>query len=670
MWYENSYRRHLCDMHTDDWDESFLSEFSPKDYLENLKKTKINNAMIYFQSHVGLCYYPTKSGKIHNAFVGREDMMKQLVDMCRENGISVTGYYSLIYNNWAKKTHPEWGIVMPDKENNLELAFASDKSRYGLCCPNNNGYREFVFKQIKEMMEYFNVDGMFFDMLFWPALCNCDACRKKFKDETGYALPQKEDWNDPLWLLHISKRREWMGQFARTVTDKVKSYNKNISVEHNVAFAALPDAKTALGEEVLDACDYAGGDLYGNEYTQSFVCKFYKNVTKNQPFEYMFSRCEPGLTKHTVTKSLDTMLSAAFLTAAHHGATLVIDAIDPKGTLDGRVYERIGKVFEKTSRYEKYFNGKMIEDVGIYYTMRSKFNAHNEGYSNHRSCVNITETLIKSNISCGITGGYHDISEYKLLIAPCLTEEDAYDFERIKNYVRNGGKLYLSGGDCHELLREFFGAKTDRRTEESVVYIAPVPKYGKTFGWFNESYPLHFDGSAPVINGIDEKNILAYITLPYTVQNTPNFASIHSDPPGIKTKIPAIASAKYGKGSVLWSALNIESVNASYQYGEIFIDLIKDILNLNQSIMSDAPDDVEITAFESEDNITVSAVQYCTGKTARYIEPFYVEIVTDKQPKKILNLPDETECEFEYSDGKIRYTINNLKIFDMKKIIK
>ena len=40
MWFDKNYRRHLLDMHIDDWDERFLSEFSPKTYVENLKKAK------------------------------------------------------------------------------------------------------------------------------------------------------------------------------------------------------------------------------------------------------------------------------------------------------------------------------------------------------------------------------------------------------------------------------------------------------------------------------------------------------------------------------------------------------------------------------------------------------------------------------------------------------
>ena len=84
MWYTNSYRRHLCDMHIDDWNEEFLSKFSPEDYYKNLKNANIQNAMIYFQSHVGLCNFPTKSGKMHGGFRGKEDAMRRLVRLCRE----------------------------------------------------------------------------------------------------------------------------------------------------------------------------------------------------------------------------------------------------------------------------------------------------------------------------------------------------------------------------------------------------------------------------------------------------------------------------------------------------------------------------------------------------------------------------------------------------------
>lgn len=675
MWYKNAIRRHLCDMHIDDWDEAFLSEFSPEVYLENLKKAKIQNAMLYFQSHVGLCYYPTKSGKMHNAFVGREDMMQCLAAMCRKENIYVTGYYSLIYNNWAYHNHPEWRMIDKDgttkyeKKEIVQAEFANNNLfRYGLCCPNNKDYRNFISEQMREMAEYFEFDGMFFDMLFWPHMCYCESCRKRWEEEVGREIPVNEDWNDERWLLHIRKRREWMGEFAQGITDEMKKLAPGVSVEHNFACAVLSDGSLAIAEPVNDACDYVGGDLYGGIYRHSFTCKLYRNITKNQPFEYMFSRCEVNLSKHTLTKSEDVMRSAVFLTSAHHGATMVIDAVDPTGTMDKRVYERVGKIFAEEIPYEKYFCGDMIEDIGVYYTMRSKFNNYGEIYSNHLSAVNTVDTFVFENIPCGVTGGFHDIEKYKILIAPCLTNEDSYDNQRIIDYVKNGGCLYISGGQNEGLMREFFCAECNGRTTENIVYIAPEKSAEKAFCDYNEKYPLQFEGTAPIMHGFDENDVLATITLPYTNQNTLKFVSIHSNPPFTHTDIVAAAVKKYGKGTVLWSALPIESINL-YEYRRVFLSLLKYAFGYESTVVSDAPKDVEIISFKTDDSILVSTVLLNEDYKARKLESFYIAIKADK-PCDVLLLPEEKSIPFKYEDGFVKFESEKNEIFNMYKIIK
>ena len=60
-WYESRYRRTLLDMHIEDWDDSFMAEFDPEEYFRMLKRAQVSAPMIYIQSHVGLCYWPTKT---------------------------------------------------------------------------------------------------------------------------------------------------------------------------------------------------------------------------------------------------------------------------------------------------------------------------------------------------------------------------------------------------------------------------------------------------------------------------------------------------------------------------------------------------------------------------------------------------------------------------------
>lgn len=675
MWYKNVYRRHLCDMHIDDWSPEFLSKFSPESYLDNLKRAKIQNAMIYFQSHVGLCYYPTKVGKMHNSFIGREDLVQKLCNMCKDNGINVTGYYSLVYNNWAYDEHPKWrmitesGVPFPEEKRDAALECATGKhvNRYKFCCPNNEEYREFTAMQIKEMCEYFTFDGMFFDMLFWPHVCYCESCKKRWKDEVGGEIPTKADWNDDRWLLNIKKRREWMGDFAKFAADEVRKHAPFASVYHNAAFAGLPDATKALAEEVLDAADYAGGDLYGGIYAQSFVCKLYKNATKNQPFEYMFSRCKPTLASHTLTKSENEMASSVFLTCAHHGATLVIDAIDPVGTMDSRVYDRIGKVFEKEIPYEKYLKGEMVEDVGIYYSLKSKFNPDGEIYTNHNCAVNLVKTMVYNNIPCGVTGTFKDLNSYKLIVAPYLTDVDSEDFDMLKSYVRNGGSLYISGGNCRGLLKEFFGNEPTERTSESVVYLAPKKEYEGAFGLFNSNYPMHFDAAAPVMNGVENVAVIATVTLPYTRQDISKFASIHSDPPGIKTDIPAMLYTEYGKGKVLWSALPVE-YGTFGEYRNVFINTIKDFLGFESSIFSDAPRDVEIITHKDGDDYLISAAVLTEDDAVRNIGSFQISVKSEREPIEIELLTKNKKIDYTYENNTIVFNTENLDMFDMYRI--
>ena len=77
-WYEGIYRRQLTDMHINDTDERFLSCFDADEYYANLVRARIQAPMIYLQSHIGLCNYPTESARTHRKFARGENEIKRL----------------------------------------------------------------------------------------------------------------------------------------------------------------------------------------------------------------------------------------------------------------------------------------------------------------------------------------------------------------------------------------------------------------------------------------------------------------------------------------------------------------------------------------------------------------------------------------------------------------
>lgn len=680
MWYSNNYRRHLADMHIADWDESFLSEFSCETYVENLKTAKVTNAMIYLQSHAGLCYFPTKSGILHKAFIGKEDTMRRLFDLCHGAGIAVTGYYSLNYNTVEHDRHPDWRMLRSngyscrmgttDAPDEIKLEFASKKGgRYGLCCPNNMDYRAFVYTQIDEMVAlYPDMEGIFYDMPFWPQTCYCKCCKERFLKEKGYEMPKDPAPSSKGFIDLVDVKYKWMGEWIQSVTDHTKKVSPEMSVEHNFASGIASGSKNGCGEEVARACDFLGGDLYGGIINHSLACKFYQNITPNAPFDYMFSRCKPGLRSHTLTKTLDEMKVEIMLTAAHHGATMVIDAIDPVGTLDERVYHRVGQVFGLQAEYEKYFTGKMVEDIGLYYSMKSRYNTVGEDYENKSSAIGVSKTLIGAHLPFGVTGNFHTLDGHRLLILPMLTDFEKDDFDRIAEYVENGGCVYMSGATSETLLSRLVGATFERYTEENNVYIAPTDKGMPYFMDFNRKYPLPFTGVAPIVRNDGDAEVLATLTLPYTSPNTVEFASIHSDPPGIVTEHPTVLRRQLGKGTVVWSALPIEAVDM-YEYKEIFKKLLLSMCaEYVPSFGGDIPEDVEATLYDAGDYYTFNLCTVSERPVSRVYAPFTVKVRTDRAPKAVKLLPNEEALPFTYENGYACFTVYPLDVYDMYMI--
>ena len=80
-------------------------------------------------------------------------------------------------------------------------------------------YRRFTFEQIDEMLDYFDIDALFFDMPFWPHTCYCDSCKKLFAERYGQDKSMPEE---PVSEL-IEFKAYAMGDFIKAVTEDRKS---------------------------------------------------------------------------------------------------------------------------------------------------------------------------------------------------------------------------------------------------------------------------------------------------------------------------------------------------------------------------------------------------------------------------------------------------------------
>jgi len=264
-WYKSSTWRNLIDMHIPDWNPDFLSEFSPEAYTQAMVDAQVDASIIYAGNCLGMCFWPTKAGHMHEGLKGR-DINSETFKALRAQGKKVVVYYN-IWNSWAHDTYPSWRMTTPGSTNNFRT------SRFGQCCMNSEGYRQFVSDQITDLCERFGCDGLWIDMIgYFGTVCCCESCRDKYLAETGCEIPEVVDWNDPKWVRFVRSRECWFDDFARMIQEAAHAVNPRLTLAFQTT-SMLSGWGGGVNQSFLDRNDYLAGDFYGPPMQYSVICK-------------------------------------------------------------------------------------------------------------------------------------------------------------------------------------------------------------------------------------------------------------------------------------------------------------------------------------------------------------------------------------------------------------
>ena len=681
VWFEKNWRRILVDMHIPDWDTRFLAKLSPEVYVDLMEKGGATCAMVYANSHVGLCYYPTKVGRMHHGLKER-DFFGKVLGLSHKRGLSVVAYYSLIFNNWAYIEHPEWRTI----------AYGSPWTvRYGTCCPNSR-YREFALAQTEEICSKYDCEGIFFDMTFWPGVCYCPYCIARYRREEGKEPPRVVDWQNPEWVRFQRVRERWLDEFAGVITKKVRSGNPKMTSTHQFS-TVLGDWRFGVPFSMAEHCDYLSGDFYGEAIQQSIACKIFFSLSTKRPFEFHTSRCL-DLTDHVTMKSPERLHAQAFVAPAHSSAFMFIDAINPDGTLNKGIYAQTRSIFEKMSPYESELGGKLCADVAVYFSQESKFDPKDNGthitqLKPYTMCqmphwdavMGSCRFLLMAHIPFCIVTKHNlsKLSNYQVLVLPDVLVMDKDEVKAVKNFVTAGGSLYASyrtslnrkdGKVLSDfMLADVFGVSFSKGYIQGLTYFTPVDNRLKS--WFApQDHMIHPMGQVSVKT--QGANILATRTLPYTDPEKgrifgKTFSSIHSNPPGLSGKEPSIIFNKFGKGHVIYATGALESADHDVNR-RVFANLIRILLRKPLWFEARAHQSVEVVLFHQADRkrMLISLLNP-NDKLAEV--PFDVHLCVRAPDRfksfSVVRLPDSETLQHSVWDGYVEIQVNGVNIFTM-----
>jgi hypothetical protein len=499
----------------------------------------------------------------------------------------------------------------------------------------------------------------------------------------GGEMPTVIDWQDPRWLAFQKKREEWIVEFAAFATGTVKSCKPDVTVEHQSSIfiqSWVFGATVGLAEHN----DYLSGDFYGGFAQQSFICKLYDSITPNKPFEFHTSRCYPALIDHTTLKSKEMLELHTYLALAHNAAFLFIDAIDPVGTLNPKVYETMGQIFARSKNYEPYLGGSMCQDVGVYFSLESKMDFADNGKQvdaaswrvpHLDAALGAARTLRESHIPFGVISknNLKDTGPYQVIVLPNVLMLSEEEVQGIKRFVADGGSLYVSGGACAAPLGEILGISVEGETKEGVTYITPTAK-GRTLVMpdVDPNYPLALFQPQAKARASSEDEVLATLTLPYTdPADGTKLASIHSDPPGVSTDYATVVYRAYGKGRVMWVSAPLETAEPGPHRG-VFAQMVRQLASSSFSFEADAPRAVEVTLFHQPEKKRFLINVVNEQEQPPPIPVFNATVRVKMNGKKAVGaalLPDEEPLPFEVKGEYVEVTVPELDVFHMLMVV-
>ncbi len=639
--YQQGLRRMLVDMHIPDWDPAFLSKYDPAAMADRFEQARLDAVMIYCKSHAGLCYWPAKAGRMHAGLHGR-DVVGELVRHLRARNIAVCAYYSIVFDNWAVETHPDW------RQRTVAGGDYRGLIRYGVCCQNHPEYRAYEMAQLHDLLSSYRFDALFLDMIFWPLVCGCDRCRERFRAESGKEIPEVVNWTSPDWCEFQDARERWTSEFTGALMARAKAAAPQIAVTHNLAPALR---NWVLGQPLSAAAHdtFTAGDLYGDRIEQLVVSKLMLHLSETRPAEFMTSCCV-NLSDHVRLRDEEQMRAQASAAIAMSSAFLFIDAIDPIGTVNPGVYERVGKVFSGTLPYEAFTGGEPVEDVAVYFSGHSQMDFAENGialrevrlparsYPHLDAVRGACRALQRAHLPFGVITRKQlaGLGRFRAIVLSNVLRIDREEADAMREYVRRGGRLYASrytslveaSGLGHRdfMLCDLFGVHYEDEEAGAFVYLKPADRSmadwiapqdflscAVTSDPFGPPRPLC---GIPRLRANPGGRALATLTVPYGYPSRGSvldhrWASIHSSPPWQDIEAPMVVLNDFGSGRSVYSTCGIESLEGEAAE-RTFLGLIGLLIDGPPSYSADTHPAVWMSAFDQPDRrrMMVSFLNY------------------------------------------------------------
>ena len=623
-WHEDAFFGLHYDLHANEGDTELGRETTYEHIREQLEKAKPDFVQYDCKGHPGWAGYPTKVGSPSPGIVN--DALKIWRQVTRDMGIPLSIHFSGVWDSRAVQLHPEWA--------NID---AGGKPHPNYTCPLSGYTEELMIPQLIEVVEEYEIDGMWIDGENWASLpCWCERCKAEFTKRTGIeTAPMKageDNWDE--WLaFHRGLFVEHVAKYANAVHQK----NPNVAVCSNWMYSVRqPD-------EIAAPVDYISGD-FDPSFGADRACAEARFMSgRGKPWDLMaWSFLRTGDLGWTM-KTVPHLCQEVSVVLAQGGAVFIYDTPQRSGRLTGwrqDLLARVGAFCRK--RQEFSHKTETIPQVAVLHS-QSFYYRHNQPLFNFDTANQPMEGALHAALDNGYSVDILNeesllarMSDYPIVVVPEQEGLPQDVVDGLRAYVRAGGRLLVSGANVAKEYPDLAGVEAAEGQHgagyvpaNNGCVIVPGPWQNAKLTTATELAPL-LNQQEPALN----------------LAGTPA-ATVNRVGEGVVVAIHGPVFRAYLKGH--------------YPRLRRFIGDAINALDARGIIHVNGPRSIEMAARKNGDRMLIQFVNRASGANLspnrHMVEhvpdagPFSVTIPIDHRPARCYMAPDETGIEWTWTAG-------------------
>ena len=471
------------DLHVEEKDRDIGTRCRQKELVSMLELTRADFVQTDSKGHTG---YTSWFSQTPSASVGPgvvKDALRQWRAATLKLGLPLHAHYSGIWDIAAAMEHPEWCAQSHDGKPGSTSWRGVTYPTNGKMCPRGPYLEELMLPQLFEMTDRYGIDGFWIDGDLWSVEpCYCERCRKAFTERTGITEPPGEP-PDPNWAAWWNFTLESFEDYVTRYCEAVHRHKPGVLVCSNwlQTFRHPGEPKVPT--------DWISGDNTHIWGVDSSRCEARFISTRGKPWDIMmwcfyFSHGWLGDTKWAPTMKPVQMLQQEAAVIVSLGGNLQTCENPFGGLRTGQLtpwrMKRIGALARFVKQRRSLCQGaETIPQVAILHSEH-----HLRANPTGRNLMWDVDVAPVQGAVCSLLECHYGVdlldewailprlADFPVVVVPeqnCMSDEMV---AALKDYVKAGGRLLVSGAKAFDRFgEEFLGVKAGDVVDEAVYHV-------------------------------------------------------------------------------------------------------------------------------------------------------------------------------------------------------